>query len=86
MARPNEQGGARLGLVVSRRLYPRAVDRNRVRRRIREAFRHVAAALPALDFVVRPHAVPDRNAPREAQNLDLLGALEKAAKKCSPAC
>lgn len=86
MARPNEQGHARLGMVVSRRLYPRAVDRNRVRRRIREAFRHLGPALPALDLVVRAQAIPDAGAPRGAQNLDLLSALEKAAKKCFPAC
>ena len=86
MAKPNEQGYARLGVVVSKRLFPHAVDRNRMRRRIREAFRRIAAGLPALDLVVRPQAVPDRNVSREDRNLDLLSALEKAAKKCFPAC
>jgi ribonuclease P protein component len=86
MAKPNEAGQARLGMIVSKRLLPHAVDRNRVRRRIREAFRQMAASLPGLDLVVRLHAVPDRNTPREAQSRDLLGALEKAVDKCFPAC
>jgi ribonuclease P protein component, eubacterial len=86
MAKPNELGHARLGMIVSKRLFPHAVDRNRVRRRIREAFRQMAAGLPALDLVVRLLAVPDKNTPREEQSRDLLGALEKATSKCSPAC
>jgi ribonuclease P protein component len=86
MAKPNALGHARLGMVVSKRLFPHAVDRNHMRRRIREGFRHVAAGLPALDLVVRPQAGPDKNAPREEQSQDLLDALEKATKKCFPAC
>ena len=86
LAKPNELGLARLGMIVSKRLFPHAVDRNRMRRQIREAFRHMAANLPALDLVVRPQSVPDKNAPRGTQNEDLRSALEKAAKKCSPAC
>jgi ribonuclease P protein component len=86
LAKPNELGLARLGMIVSKRLFPHAVDRNRMRRRIREAFRHMAADLPALDLVVRPQSIPDKNAPRGTQSEDLRSALEKAANKCSPAC
>ena len=42
----------RLGLVIGKRVAPRAVDRNRVRRLVRESFRLHAAGLPALDVVV----------------------------------
>lgn len=86
LAKPNELGLARLGMIVSKRLFPHAVDRNRIRRRIREAFRHMAENLPALDLVVRPQMTPDKKGPRGAQSEDLRSALEKAAKKCSPAC
>ena len=58
MARPNQEGHARLGMVVSRRLLPRAVDRNRVKRCIRESFRLRLEQLPACDFVVRLTARP----------------------------
>lgn len=47
--------GPRLGIVVSRR-YGSAVERNRAKRRIREAFRHCAKDLPRVDIVVRPQA------------------------------
>ncbi|MFP5409694.1 MAG: ribonuclease P protein component [Gammaproteobacteria bacterium] len=53
MARPNAAGFARLGMVIPKRLLARAVDRNRVKRCVRESFRQVRAELPACDFVVR---------------------------------
>ena len=51
-ARYNELEMARLGLIVGKRMLPRAVDRNRAKRMIRESFRQ-ADALPAMDIVVR---------------------------------
>ena len=48
----NELGRPRLGLVVARRVAPRAVDRNRIKRVARESFRALAAALPAIDLVL----------------------------------
>lgn len=53
MARPNQVGHPRLGMVVAKRVLARAVDRNRVKRCVRESFRQVMAGLPACDFVVR---------------------------------
>lgn len=51
-------GEARLGLAISRRAAKRAVDRNRIKRLVRESFRGKRAELRALDFVVisRPAA------------------------------
>ena len=58
MARPNQVGFPRLGMVIAKRLLARAVDRNRVKRCVRESFRQVLPELPACDFVVRLIAKP----------------------------
>lgn len=51
----NGLGRTRLGTAVTKRVARRAVDRNRARRRIREAFRAALPLLPAgLDLVVQP--------------------------------
>jgi ribonuclease P protein component len=42
---------ARLGLAIARKAAPRAVDRNRIKRQIRENFRHNQQRLPAVDLV-----------------------------------
>ncbi len=47
------EGGVRLGIVVPRR-FGTAVERNRSKRRIREAFRRIASGLPGADVIVRP--------------------------------
>lgn len=51
-------GLARLGMAVSRKVDKRAVNRNRLRRQIRESFRRNRSELPVLDLVVtaRPEA------------------------------
>ncbi len=51
--RPDGENGARLGLVVGKKFLRRAVDRNQVKRIIREQFRCLRGRLPALDLVVR---------------------------------
>ncbi len=43
---------ARLGLAVSRKVSPRAVERNRIKRCVRESFRHACAQLPPGDAVL----------------------------------
>jgi ribonuclease P protein component len=55
----NEHGYPRLGLVVSRRVGG-AAQRNRWKRLLREAFRHVQDELPAFDLVcvVRAQSPP----------------------------
>ena len=52
LAVPNRMHGARLGLVVPKRVLKRAVDRNRAKRQIRESFRLARPGLPAWDIVV----------------------------------
>lgn len=51
--RPNGLPYARLALVIARRHAPRAVDRNRVRRLVREAFRIHQQRFAGQDVVVR---------------------------------
>jgi ribonuclease P protein component len=46
-------GRPRLGLVTSSRFLPRAVDRNALRRIVRERFRQRQQALDGLDIVIR---------------------------------
>lgn len=53
----NEQGAPRLGLVVARKTLRRAVDRNRIKRVVRESFRLHRADLPPRDIVVMPRQV-----------------------------
>ena len=52
LAAPNDLGYPRLGLAISKKHAKRAVDRNRIKRLVRESFRLHLAALPAADFVV----------------------------------
>jgi ribonuclease P protein component len=49
-----DTGGARLGMLVSRRHSAQAVERNRIKRCIREAFRLEQENLGPLDVLVRP--------------------------------
>ncbi len=50
---------ARLGLVVPKKGTPRAHARNRVKRLIRERFRHRAHELPDVDLVVQVFGAMD---------------------------
>lgn len=49
---PNEQATCRLGQAVSRRVSKRAVDRNRIKRLVRESYRLVRADLPLVDILL----------------------------------
>lgn len=50
--RDNELGHARLGLAISKRVSKRAVERNRIKRLLRESFRRIRHELPAIDLMV----------------------------------
>lgn len=52
IVRPNDARHPRLGLAVARRVVPRAVVRHRLKRQIRESFRHHVERLGGLDVVV----------------------------------
>lgn len=83
--RPNQLPNARLGVVVAKRLAPRAVTRNTIKRVTRELFR--TTGLPAIDCVVRlskavnTKAGPATNAKLKAMlRLELARLFEAQAK------
>lgn len=51
--RANTLGIPRLGLIVPKRVFPRAVDRNRMKRQLREWFRGNQARLGSRDVLIR---------------------------------
>lgn len=52
LARANDLGFPRLGLAIAKKHLRRAVDRNRIKRLVRESFRHNKVLLGGLDVVV----------------------------------
>ncbi|MGH8660320.1 MAG: ribonuclease P protein component [Burkholderiales bacterium] len=58
--RPNGLSRARIGIIASRRVMPRAVDRNRMKRLVREVFRTLVERPAGVDIVVELR----RRAPR----------------------
>lgn len=64
IARPNGLEHPRLGLAVGIKAAGNAVNRNRIKRLVRESFRGRRLELPAVDLVVnaRPAAGKARNA------------------------
>jgi ribonuclease P protein component len=52
VCRPNGLQHPRLGLAIARKVLPRAVDRNRIKRLVRDDFRHNQDRLPAADLVI----------------------------------
>lgn len=84
MARPNPVGYPRLGMVIAKRLLARAVDRNRVKRCVRESFRQVLPELPACDFVVRLIAKPVRGDEARDLSRTFKRAGQRALAKWPP--
>ncbi len=72
--RLRDGGFCRLGMAVSRKVSPDAVQRNRIKRQIREAFRHEQHDLPRGDLVVvaRSGAAALDNAALRAELATLL--------------
>ena len=79
MVLPNALGQARLGMIIAKRLLPRAVDRNRIKRCVRETFRLQRIDLPACDFVVRLIARPVAG----NETRDLARTLTRAGQRAT---
>jgi ribonuclease P protein component len=80
-AKPNDIGGPRLGLAVSVKNAGNAVERNRLRRTIRESFRLHQHELPAADIVVSA-----RGRAREVPAAELRASLDALWKKVTEQC
>ena len=61
----------RIGYVIGRKTLPRAVDRNRLRRRLREVVRALRPALTAYDVILRVKKV--------SNSVELDAAVTEAA-------
>jgi ribonuclease P protein component len=77
----NDALGPRLGLAVAARVAGKAVERNRVRRIIRESFRLTQQSLPSFDIVVGTRA-----AVRSATNAQLRDSLLKLWPRLIKVC
>jgi len=78
----NDGENARLGIIASKRSFPRAVDRNRVKRMVRETFRRHAIRMQKLDLVVlvKTLGIQDTGAGTEKLNT-LFGRIEDRCAK-----
>jgi ribonuclease P protein component len=74
-----QSGGARLGLVIAKRHLRLSVDRNLVKRLVREAFRVRRSDLPSRDLIVRLAVKLDLPIDRRI----LAGEIRKLLEKCA---
>jgi ribonuclease P protein component len=80
-ARLNDQGRPRLGLAVASKMAGGSVERNRIRRVVRESFRLHQHELPAVDIVVSARARA-----RGAANPELRAGIEELWRKVKEQC
>ncbi|WP_426415519.1 ribonuclease P protein component [Aestuariirhabdus sp. LZHN29] len=76
LARPNDCDHSRLGMVIAKKNVRLAVQRNRIKRLIRESFRHQQADLPGLDIVILA-----RKGIGEQENPNILDLLTRQWRK-----
>ena len=81
LAAPNDCDYPRLGLAISKKHAKRAVDRNRIKRLIRESFRLNIDKLPAADFVVMAKPVT-KSVPNQAIFDSLDNHWKRLKKQC----
>ena len=85
--KPNGIDVARIGVVVSKRIAPRAVDRNYCKRLVRETFQQDRGKLVGFDFVVRLRGrmTASVHAAARAELRELLMRLLRKCRKQSSA-
>ncbi len=77
LCRENNGGAARLGLAISKKHCRAATARNRIKRIVRESFRHNQAMLAGLDVIVI-----NQPAARAGNNRQLFDSLHGHWQKC----
>jgi len=78
LCRENELATPRLGLAISKKQCKKAAARNRLKRIIRESFRHHQGTLEGLDIVVM-----NKMSAADERNDILVDSLEKHWQRCS---
>ncbi len=75
---------SRLGVTVSRRVAPKAVERNRIKRVIRESFRHQQKILMGLDIVTIARGATQGNETKQLF-VSLEGHWRRVDQQCRSA-
>jgi len=76
----NRENNARLGIIASKKTFPKAVERNNVKRKIRETFRRHNIKIRKLDIVVMVLRSYPRQYAVQSGNLEML--FSRLENKC----
>jgi len=77
----NDSEQSRLGLAVPKKVAARAVDRNRIKRQIRESYRRQQPSLPSVDIVILA-----RGGCVKATSPQLRDILDRLWKRIAASC
>ncbi|QJR80977.1 ribonuclease P protein component [Alteromonas pelagimontana] len=81
LARKNQLESPRLGITLAKKRIRKAHERNRIKRLIRESFRHKVTGLPHVDIIVIGKSGADK-----LSNEEVYATLDKLWKKLAKRC